>query len=288
MMALISALEQPETGCELNQAAAAYDRLAPFYDRFTAAYAYERWVSAIEERAAGLGLSGYRALDLACGTGKSTFPLLMRGYSVMACDISEEMIHQAQRNMPIYADAFSVADMRDLPRLGEFDLVLCLDDAINYLLSDQELESTFAGVRRLLAPGGIFVFDVNSLRTFRTAFAEPEVREEEGVFFAWQGQGSAGLEAGGISSASVEIFAQREDGLWERHSMRHVQRHHPVESVYGAMERAGLRACATLGQHRGARFEEIADEERHIKLVHFAKRSADCGGEVPRMQTIQP
>jgi SAM-dependent methyltransferase len=296
MMALTSARvgqpldvsERPDYGSGFSHAAVGYDRLAPFYDRFTATYAYERWIAAIEERATALGLSGRRALDLACGTGKSTTPLLLRGYSVLACDISEEMIRQAQRNLPMYADAFSVADMRDLPALGQFDLVLCLDDAINYLLSDRELESTFAGVARLLSPDGIFVFDVNSLRTYRTAFAQPDVREEDGVVFAWRGEGSPGLEPGGISSASVEIFAERQDGLWERRSMRHVQRHHPVEAVHSALEQAGLRACATLGQHPGARFEELPDEERHIKLVHFAKRRTDCRGEVIRMETIQP
>jgi trans-aconitate methyltransferase len=57
---------------ELDQAAAAYQVLAPYYDDFTAGFAYEEWVAAIERRAVGLGLVGRRALDLACGTGNST------------------------------------------------------------------------------------------------------------------------------------------------------------------------------------------------------------------------
>lgn len=118
-----------------SQAACAYDVLAPYYDDFTAGYAYERWMGAIEDRAAALGLGGRRALDLACGTGKSTAQLIARGYSVLACDISPGMIAQAQSRYPEHADRFLVADMRDLPELGEFDLILCLDDAVNYLLS---------------------------------------------------------------------------------------------------------------------------------------------------------
>src|SRR5437763_493918 len=123
--------------------AAGYDCLAPFYDRFTADYAYEAWIDAIEAQAIALGLRGWRALDLACGTGKSTLPLLERGYAVKACDISEGMVREARGKRPERADVFSVADMRDLPDLGQFDFVLCLDDAINYLLSDAELEATF-------------------------------------------------------------------------------------------------------------------------------------------------
>ena len=255
-----------------DPAAIGYDCIAPFYDVFTAAYAYEAWIDAIETRALALGLSGRRALDLACGTGKSTLPLVSRGYRVQGCDISEGMIRQAQRNLPELAEAFSVADMRDLPRLGEFDLVLCLDDAVNYLLSDAELESAFAGVARVLSPDGVFAFDVNSLLTYRTSFAETDVREEAELLFAWRGEASPALRPGEGASATVEIFAQLPDGLWERHTMRHVQRHHPRQAICSALERAGLECRAVVGQHRSAILEDHADEESHIKLVYFAKR----------------
>jgi SAM-dependent methyltransferase len=256
----------------LEPAAVGYDCIAPFYDEFTAAYAYEPWIDAIEARAVELGLSGHRALDLACGTGKSTLPLIARGYFVRGCDISEGMIQQARRKLPSLADAFTVADMRELPELGEFDLVLCLDDAINYLLSDEELEAAFAGVSRVLAPDGVFAFDVNSLHTYRTAFAETEVREDDGIFFAWRGETDPAIGPAEGASARVEIFAERDDGVWERHTMRHVQRHHPRGAICAALERAGLRCCATFGQHRGAMLEDRVDEESHIKLVYFAKR----------------
>jgi SAM-dependent methyltransferase len=264
MMALIDAPDAT---------AACYDCLAPFYDRFTAGYAHEPWVSAIERRAAELGFYGARVLDLACGTGNSTLPLIARGYSVTACDISEEMIREAQRKLPDHSDAFSVADMRDLPDLGEFDLVLCLDDAINYLLDESDLEAAFCSVGRVLAPDGVFAFDVNSLHTFRTSFAETFVSEADGVFFAWRGEGSPEMEPGALAAASVEIFSEQEPGCWERRASRHVQRHHPRAAIVGALSQAGLDCCTILGQHPGSRLEEIAEEDRHIKLLYFAKRS---------------
>lgn len=256
----------------LNPAAVGYDCIAPFYDRFTADYAYGPWFKAIEARALRLGLRGGRALDLACGTGKSTLPLIERGYSVRGCDVSEGMIERARLKWPHLADVFSVADMTDLPELGEFDLVLCLDDAVNYLLSDDDLEAAFAGVARVLAPEGIFAFDVNSLLTYRTCFVETEVREEPGLRFAWRGETAPMLQPGEGASATVEIFTRGDDGGWERHTMRHVQRHHPRSAILNALERAGLRCCAAFGQHPGAILEEDVDEESHIKLVYFAKR----------------
>ena len=51
--------------------------------------------------------------------------------------------------------------MLELPRFGEFDLVWALDDAINYLLSAEELERALTGMRANLAPTGLLLFDVN-------------------------------------------------------------------------------------------------------------------------------
>src|SRR5579859_444043 len=239
-----------------------YDRLAPFYDRFTAGYDYETWIAAIEHHARLLGLEGTRALDIACGTGKSTLPLLTRGYSVLGCDISSEMIREARAKVPAQADTFFVADMRDLPSVGKFDFVLCLDDAINYLLSDPELEAAFDGVARSLSPHGVFAFDVNSLLTYRTAFAETYVSEERGVFFTWRGGGTPEIQPGEMASATVEILAEQGEGCWERHMVRHVQRHHPCHAVRAALEHAGLECCLELGQHPGARLEDGVDEHR--------------------------
>jgi SAM-dependent methyltransferase len=263
---------------QIDLTAAAYDVLAPHYDDFTAGYAYEPWIAAIERRAQALGLRGRRALDLACGTGNSTGPLLDRGYSVLGCDISPEMVDQARCKHPEHADSFHVADMRELPMLGEFDLVLCLDDAINYLLSRGELEATFRGVKRVLAPGGVFAFDVNSLLTYRTSFAQAMVKEGEGVLLAWQGESTPAFAGGDVGTASVVIFTEDDDGRWSRKEMRHVQRHYPPQVVRAALDRAGLR-CTSAGQHPGARLEDAVDEERHIKIVYFAQHADADSGE---------
>jgi ubiquinone/menaquinone biosynthesis C-methylase UbiE len=54
-------------------AAAAYDSLAPFYDRFTAHHDYDLWTGGLLSLAYGYGLTGRRVLDAGCGTsGVST------------------------------------------------------------------------------------------------------------------------------------------------------------------------------------------------------------------------
>ena len=58
-----------------------------------------------------------------------------------------------------------------LPVLGSFDLITCIDDALNHLLSEDDVRDALASMARNLAPGGLLVFDVNTLATYRTTFA---------------------------------------------------------------------------------------------------------------------
>ena len=140
-----------ERGATDRQAEAAYEAIAPVYDDFTAHHDYRLWVGTLLELAGTYGLSGDTALDVACGTGKSFMPLLERGWKVTACDISAAMVELARSKV---GDAvrLEVADMRELPVYGSFDLVCCLDDAVNYLLTAAELEQALGGMAANLAP----------------------------------------------------------------------------------------------------------------------------------------
>src|SRR5918999_5453223 len=106
----------------------AYEAFAPYYDRYTELYGHEVWLANIEQVARGLGLSGRRLLDVGCGTGKSFMPLLARGYHVVACDVSPEMVARARERAAPWGAEVTVADARELPDLGSFDLATSLDD----------------------------------------------------------------------------------------------------------------------------------------------------------------
>src|SRR6266540_15625 len=94
-----------------------YDALAPAYDLLTAGYDYDRWIGQLLEWGAEHGLRGRRALDVACGTGKSFVPLLAAGFDVTACDASPAMLAIAATRVPD-PRAVSRQDMRGLPVLG--------------------------------------------------------------------------------------------------------------------------------------------------------------------------
>jgi SAM-dependent methyltransferase len=253
----------------------AYEALAPFYDRYTALYDHDLWLANLESVAMGLGLEGRGLLDVGCGTGKSFLPLLARGYDVVACDVSPEMVARArERAMPGPAEVI-VADARELPDLGSFDLVTCLDDCLNYLLSDEELGAALEGVSRNLRPGGFFIFDLNSLATYRGFFSLDAVSETDGAVFCWRGEGDPEAGPRAFAAATIEVFSTDDGECWRRTSSRHVQRHHPFALVNELLDDAGLELLEVRGQFTGARLERPADEERHAKLVYFARKSPD-------------
>jgi SAM-dependent methyltransferase len=255
----------------------AYEALAPAYDTLTAGYQHDRWLERIERIARRHGLAGRRVLDVACGTGASFLPLLARGYEVTGCDLSPAMVERARAASAGAAELF-VADMCALGAVGAFDLVTCLDDAVNYLLTEADLRAALAGFRANLAPGGVAVWDVNTLHMHRTAFATGWIRDGGDVFVGWQGRTAADLPAGGTAEAMVDVFV-RDGDRWARSSSLHTQRNWPLGTVVALAGQAGLRTLEVLGQSEGAKLETVPDEAVHRKLLFFACR--DDRGEVP-------
>ena len=255
-----------------QSAAAAYDALAPFYDRFTAHHDYELWTGGLLGLARAHGLTGKRVLDAGCGTGKSFLPLLERGFDVTACDQCPAMLELAAAKAGGRVKLHR-RDLRELEPIGEFDLITCLDDVANYLTEPEELTAALAGLARNLRPGGLLIFDANTLATYRDFFSATVVLEQEGLMMVWRGLADDGFGAGGLASAALDIFSESR-GCWSRTTSTHHQRHHPRETVERCIESAGLRGVAVYGQDPAVNFEIQVDELRHTKAIYLVTREA--------------
>lgn len=241
-----------------------YEAFASAYDDFNRDYMYERWTGRLLAAAQEAGLKGDRLLDVGCGTGLSFIPMLPRGWRVTGCDISPAMLEIARAKAGDDAELLA-ADMRDLPTIGEFDLVWAVNDALNYLLSVEELAATLAGMRRNLAPEGLALFDVNTLAAYRAFWGNETVVEEKGRRFVWTGQApSGGVQSGAIYEAHFE--AEGEPGSAHFHR----QRHFPEDEVIAAIEAAGLRCISILGELNGDLSPGL-DEEKQTKAVYLCR-----------------
>lgn len=247
----------------------AYEAIAPAYDDFTAHHKYEALMEELLPALKQHGLVGRRLLDVGCGTGKSFLPMLSRGWAVTACDVSPAMLARAREKV---ADSvrLEVADMRDLPVFGEFDLVWAISDAVNYLLDRDELEAAFAGMRDNLAASGLLLFDVSTLLAYRSFFATSEAIEEEGVRLVRQGLTSVDAPPGSIWEARFAV----EGGGKVVEPHLHRQRHFPEPDVLDALRRSGLEVLDVAGQHvDGIGLQRPLNESEHTKAVYIARRS---------------
>ena len=248
----------------------AYDALAPFYDRFTAHHDYELWTSGLLQLARAHGLGGTRVLDAGCGTGKSFLPLLDRGFEVTACDHSPAMLDVAAAKAAGRV-TLHCRDLRALGPIGEFDLITCLDDVANYLTDPEDLTAALAGLAANLRPGGLLVFDANTIATYRGFFRETAAIEEQSLMMVWRGLVDDGFGPGDLARAVLDVFAEEEGG-WSRTTSRHEQRHHPRETVEQCVESAGMSCVAVYGQDPSVNFDPQLDELRHTKAIYLVTR----------------
>jgi SAM-dependent methyltransferase len=258
------------TRTRARDALGTYESFAPFYDSFTRDYPYDEWLGDLEGWARDCGLRGRRLLDVACGTGNSFMPMLARGYEVVACDLSPGMAARAKAKARGRAKV-TVADMRDLPWRGRFDLITCVDDSMNYLLSTADLVAALRSMAVALAHGGLAVFDTNSLGAYRTGFASELSLEADGTRFRWRGEADSKMAPGRQAAATIELMVPGAEPL---HIGRHVQRHHPVADVLAACAEAGLEVLGVRGAAPDGGLDPEPDELRHQKIAFMASRSS--------------
>jgi SAM-dependent methyltransferase len=249
---------------EIDPAKQAYENIAGIYDEFTGANDYEMWFGELLPRLEPLGLRRGGLLDIACGTGKAIAPMLRRGWTITACDISEAMVEKAREKFP-EGVTFDVCDMRELPVYGSFELVWALNDPVNYMLGDHDLVPALRGMAANLAADGLLVFDCNTRRLFQELFSPTGDEDaEERSKWNWERLGGDGaVFAAEISGPGVEAHV-------------HQERHRSVEEVQAAMTAVGLTPLAAMGQSEsedGLALVDDWDEDRDHKIIHVARRA---------------
>ena len=107
-------------------------------------------------------------LELGCGSGRVLAPLARDGHDVVGIDLSPTMLRRAAariERLPARARGRARlvrADMRSLPISGSpgVPLVICPFNGMMHLYGKADVTAMLAEVRRVLAPGGRFAFDV--------------------------------------------------------------------------------------------------------------------------------
>lgn len=165
-----------------------YDTFAAYYDRLTGNVDYGAragyFDGLIRENMAVT--EGTILLDLGCGTGSLAIELAARGYDMIGADASSAMLSIAMGKgggrIQYICQPFTGLDL-----YGTVDAVICALDSLNHLPDEAALNETFRRVALFTAPGGLFLFDVNTSYKHREILADNAfVYDLDDLFCVWQ------------------------------------------------------------------------------------------------------
>lgn len=226
----------------------AYHALANSYDQLTWDVDYQATVAFYMEILAKEGLSPRTAVDLACGTGSVALILAQMGMDVVAVDMSEEMLTQAQqkaqslRKMPM----FICQPLQELRLARGVDLAVCALDSMDYITEPDDCREAIRRVYKVLNPGGCFIFDVNTPKKLRAMDGQVFLDETEDVFCVWRGEFDGDTN---ICSYGMDIF-QRCGDVWQRSFEEHREYAYSARQLVGYLKEAGFTSVRVYGDRR--------------------------------------
>ena len=237
----------------------AYKNLAVSYDRLTNDVDYEATVAFYDEILEREGLRPRTAVDLACGTGSVTAILARQGLAVTGVDMSEEMLTVAcQKTQDMTKPPRFVCQLLQelhLPR--GVDLAVCALDSLDYILDPADCREAIRRVYKVLNPGGIFIFDVNTPEKLRAMDGQVFLDEDDDVYCVWRGEFD---EDTNICSYGMDLF-QRQGDVWHRSFEEHREYAYSREQLTGYLKEAGFTHIRVYGDRR---FDEPKPGEQRI------------------------
>ena len=201
----------------------AYTTFAQVYDLFMDNVPYEEWSEYLLSVLKEYGIHSGVICDLGCGTGKMTRLLAKAGYDMIGVDLSEDMlaIASGQNEEGIL---YLCQDMCELELYGTAKAMVSVCDSINYLLEEDEIVWTLQSVNRYLEPGGIFIFDFNTVYKYETVLGDTTICEnrEEGSFI-WENYYDKEEQ---INEYDLTLFIREEkqEQLYRKFEETHYQR----------------------------------------------------------------
>jgi 2-polyprenyl-3-methyl-5-hydroxy-6-metoxy-1,4-benzoquinol methylase len=128
------------------------------------------------------------ALDAGSGTGVHSILLAQLGLQVTATDISEHMLHAAQKNakqkgVRLETIRTSFIDIqKNVKKI--YDAVFCLGNSLSHILKENELLNSLKGFYKVLNPGGqLFVQMLNYDRIMKNRERIQSIKEVNGKIF---------------------------------------------------------------------------------------------------------
>lgn len=208
--------------------------------------------------------TGRVLLDLACGTGTMAEELARRGYDVIGVDYSPGMLSQAMDKK--YDSGLAIQyvqqDMRKLNLYGTVDVTLCTLDSLNHLPSFSDVETVFRRVAAATEPGGLFLFDMNTIYKHQAVLgSQVYVYETEDVYCVWE---NCLREDGCTVDLTLDLFEACPDGHYRRQTEQLTERAYAPEQIQAALEQVGF---AVIGIYHADTTEPLRPDSQRMVVA---------------------
>lgn len=254
----------------------AYTDFAYVYDTFMDETPYEEWCRFLLDMIEKYGISKPErsedllqseknlVLDLGCGTGTLTEMLADAGYDMIGVDSSADMLELAmeKRERSGHEILYLQQDMRELALYSTIGTVISVCDSLNYLLTEEDLETVFRLVENYLFPGGIFIFDFNTVYKYAEVIGDTTIAENrEECSFIWENYYH---EEEQINEYEVTVFVREQEDHYRKFAETHYQRGYSVEQMERLVKGAGLDVVLVLDADT---HEPVTAESERVYVV---------------------
>lgn len=229
-----------------------YGVFSEFYDALTANVSYDTVSQVLSSLLTRYGKSRGLLLDLACGTGSVSVRLAKKGYEVIGVDLSPEMLSEAQNKAYSAGQniLFLCQDMTALDLYGTVDAAVCTLDGLCHLPNEESVFAALQKVSLFMNPGGVFLFDVNSVYKHRAVLGNNTfVYDTDDVYCVWQ---NTLLSDGVTVQMDLDFFEPVSDkGDYVRQSERFTERAYPRETLEAMLKKAGFTVLDVFDGYSG-------------------------------------
>lgn len=222
----------------------AYTSFAQVYDLFMDNVPYDAWCAEVVKILGEYGITGGIVGDLGCGTGSLTERMAAKGYDMIGIDSSADMLEIAmEKKLESGQDILYLCqDMRSFELYGTCRAFVSRCDAINYILTREDLVTVFRLVNNYLDPDGIFVFDCNTIRKYEHILAENTIAETRDIgSFIWENSYDPVTQ---LNEYDLTLYIRDEgegdDARYRRFTETHLQKAYSVEELKSAATEAGM------------------------------------------------
>ena len=239
-----------------------YHSFSRFYDNLTFNVDYEKRAEYIQSVLSLYGHDAGLTLDLACGTGSLTLALKRRGVDIFGVDGSQEMLSEAMTKAYDAGESilYLCQRMDRLDLYGTIDTCICTLDSLNHITDPAVLQKVFDRVGLFMNPGGMFVFDVNTVYKHQKILADNTfVYDTDNVYCVWQNS----LEENNTVRIELDLF-ERDGEAYYRSSESFCERAYEIDDLKKMLENAGFE---TLAVYHDMTTEPLRDDSDRAIFV---------------------